>query len=423
MDELKDLQQFHEAIGQCVRCGACQAHCPVYDQTRHEGGVARGKLAIAKALLDGHLAIDDPRLGEDISLCLMCGSCVVKCPNSVPTEKIVGAIRKARHRSKGTTLMGKAVSAVTGSPPLLKNLTRAATALSPALFKKVPGSSGLHLRFPFTGEQKRTFPAIAPRSLFERIPEYTQGNSDKPVIGLFAGCAITYLYPEIGMAMHRLLRLLGFSIFFPHNQGCCGIPARSVGDGDLIQRLTQNNIQAFATRDVTHIVTACATCNSGLSAGLEESSSPDHIKITDIHRFLYDNGYMELLKSHSGKPLNIRVTYHDPCHLRLKGITAEPRALLQAIPGVEFLEMENAATCCGLGGTFSVKHYELSQAIGEKKVHGIANSKADYVATGCPGCMIQLQDSITRAKLNTKVVHVLDLLTQAVTDDQTPSQE
>lgn len=422
MDKLQELKQYQESIDQCVRCGACQAHCPVYDQTRHEGGVARGKLAIAKALLDGHVDIDDPRLAEDISLCLMCGSCVVKCPNKVPTEKIIGAMRRAIYQSEGTTLMGKVVSGVTGSPAVLKNLTRAASVFSPALFKKVPGSSGLHLRFPLAGKHKRTFPVIAPKSLFERIPECTQGKPGKPVIGLFAGCSITYLYPEIGMAMYRLLQALGFGIVFPHEQGCCGIPGRSVGDRDLIERLTERNIKAFTQHQVTQIVTACATCNSGLSEGLAETASQSDMHIVDIQAFLYANGLCSLLNKRISGPENIVITYHDPCHLRLKGITKEPRALLKAIPGAEFVEMENAATCCGLGGTFSVKHYELSQAIGRKKTQGIAKSAADYVATSCPGCMIQLQDSINQAQLSTKVVHVLELLEQAVTAIPVPEQ-
>ncbi len=106
----------------------------------------------------------------------------------------------------------------------------------------------------------------------------------------------------------------------------------------------------------------------------------------------------------------IRVTYHDPCHLRTQGITKEPRRILAALPQVEFVEMANAGTCCGLGGTYSVYHYETSKQIGAKKAAAIAASGAALVATDCPGCIMQLQDSINHAGGRQRAVHILELL-------------
>jgi glycolate oxidase iron-sulfur subunit len=137
-------------------------------------------------------------------------------------------------------------------------------------------------------------------------------------------------------------------------------------------------------------------------------------KVKDIFVFLVEHGFAEKLAELPKHENPIRVTYHDPCHLRNHGITKEPRAILQALPQVEYIEMENAGTCCGLGGTYSVYHYDTSKKIGAKKAGFIAESGAELVATDCPGCMMQLQDSINHAKEKQRAVHILDLVAEAL---------
>ncbi len=110
----------------------------------------------------------------------------------------------------------------------------------------------------------------------------------------------------------------------------------------------------------------------------------------------------------------MKVTYHDPCHLKSQGITEEPRQLLRSLPNVDFIEMENASACCGLGGTFSVYHYDVSKAIGARKIPGLKESGATLLASGCPGCIIQLQDSINHAAMDVRAVHILELLVAAL---------
>ncbi len=420
MTDYNELTPYKDAINQCVRCGACQAHCPVYDQARQEGAVARGKLALAKALLEESVTIDS-RLEEDVSLCLMCGSCVVKCPNKVPTDKIVGAMRREISNRKGLSLTGKTVAALTGHPPLLKALVKTADVLSPVLFKKVPQTSGLRLRFPVSGHAQRTLPAVASKNLFTELPEFIQGRPDKPVVGLFAGCAITYIYPKIGVAMASLLNHLGYSVFTPRTQGCCGIPARSTGDTKLIEQLNRTNLEAFKAHEVAYIVTGCASCHSGIGE-TDPNSTEEQAdfagKVREIHQFLYQEGLADILAALPTTKERTRITYHDPCHLKTKGIINEPRALLQSLPNTHYEEMENSDLCCGLGGSFSAHHYAYSKAIGQRKVAGIKASKAELLATACPGCMLQLQDSINHAMLNVQTIHILELISKALALDQ-----
>jgi len=416
MAELKTLEDYRNKIAQCVRCGACQAHCPVYLETGREGSVARGKIVLAAAVLDGEVELDE-RLREEISLCLLCGSCVVKCPNHTPTDAIVGALRRQITETHGLTPIGKGVAALTGSKSLIKTLLKGADLLSPLLFKKIPETSGLRLRFSPELLRERSLPPIPERNLFARVPELLEGDADKPTVGVFAGCALTYLYPQVGELLARLPHSLGYSVFTPRDQGCCGMPALSSGNGPLIDKLTGANLKAFAGRKIAAILTGCASCH-GMLAGhsAEKAGNPFGAELVDIHVFLAQHGLVERLAALPKWQQRVRVTYHDPCHLRSAGVVRQPRDLLRTLPQVEFVEMEDAGLCCGLGGTFTAAHPGLSRSIGDRKLQGLQASGATLIASGCPGCILQLQDIVDRAGLPVRAVHTLELIQQALSE-------
>jgi glycolate oxidase iron-sulfur subunit len=416
MSKNKNLKDFEQVIRQCVKCGVCQAHCPTYQVSKREGAVARGKITLAAAILDCETGLEE-RLQQDISMCLMCGSCVNKCPNKVPTNEIVGAIRREITAEQGLSPIAKGVSTLLGSKVLLKTLSKSGAMLSPLLLKKVPETSGLRLRFPTSVMKDRTVPKIAFRNLFDRVPEFLEGLPGKPVVGFFAGCSITYAYPEIGEIMVSILQRMGYSVYVPRSQQCCGIPALSSGNGRLVEELAENNVSAFKKREVQHIITACASCNGGIGEYYKtmKADYDDFTgKVIDFSVFLKQAGLFAELAGMEKWPERTRVTYHDPCHLKMQGITREPRELLRSLPNIDFVEMENAADCCGLGGTFSVYHYDSSKAIGAKKVPGLRESGAELVATACPGCIMQLQDIINHAGLKVRAVHLLDLIAEAL---------
>ncbi len=320
----------------------------------------------------------------------------------MPTHEIVGAIRRQITDNQGLSLIGKGVSTLLGSPLMMKTFSKSGAMLSPLVLKKVPETSGLRLRFPTPLMKDRTVPKIAFRNLFDRVPEFTEGQPDKPVVGFFAGCSITYAYPEIGEIMVSILHRMGYSVYVPRAQQCCGIPALSSGNGKLVEELAETNIRAFGKREVQHIITACASCNGGIGEHYQtmKADYDDFTgKVIDFSVFLKKERLFDDLAAMEKWPKRVKVTYHDPCHLKTQGITREPRELLRALPNVDFVEMEGAATCCGLGGTFSVYHYEASKAIGARKVQGLKESGAELIATACPGCIMQLQDSINHAGL------------------------
>jgi len=416
MSKNKCLRDFDKVIRECVKCGVCQAHCPTYNVTKKEGAVARGKIALAAAILDGEEGLEE-RLQQDISMCLMCGSCVHKCPNKVPTHEIVGAIRRKITDNQGLSFVGKGVSTLLGSKTLMTTLSKSGAVLSPLLLKKVPETSGLRLRFPSPIMKDRTVPRIAFHNLFDRVPEFTQGRPDKPVVGFFAGCSMTYAYPEIGEMMVSILLRMGYSVYVPRAQQCCGIPALSSGNGKLVGKLAETNVSAFTNRDVQYIITACASCNGGIGEyyhTMKADYDDFTDKVIDFSVFLKQEGLFAELAGMEKWPERTKVTYHDPCHLKTQGITKEPRELLRSLPNVDFVEMENASTCCGLGGTFSVYHYEESKAIGTRKIPGLRESGAELIATACPGCIMQLQDIINHARLKVRAVHILELMADAL---------
>lgn len=420
----KELSDFAREIGECVKCGACQAHCPTYRESRREGSVARGKIALAGAVLKGSMELDEG-VRRDIEMCLMCGSCVHKCPNKVPTHEIVGALRRQMSRRQGLSPLGKKVGTVLGSRMLMKTLAKGSALFTPLLLKKIPEASGLRLRFPLAAMRDRTLPHIPFRNLFDRCPEFTPGQPGKPVIGFFAGCSLTYIYPEVGAALIRLLNRLGYGIHLPRGQQCCGIPALSSGAGELVEELAAGNARAFGKYGESQIVTACASCLGGIGH-YYRTMKADYRQLTDkvvdFTVFLCQEGLVEKLAALPRWEKRTTVTYHDPCHLKSQGITAEPRALLRALPNVDFVEMEGADLCCGLGGTFSVSHYRESQAIGARKIPGLLASGASKVATVCPGCIMQLQDSSNRAAAGVRAVHLIDLIEQALGQEASSSR-
>ncbi len=417
MAKLKDLEDYRDEIEQCVKCGACRAHCPVFGAERREGRVARGKVALSQAVLEGEIDFE-AKVMEDLSQCLLCGSCCAGCPNKVPTDEIVAAARRRIAKEKGLSTFGKGVAAILGRPRLMNSLAKTGGKLSALIFKKLPDNSGLRLRFPLPYlEAGRTLPYFTDQPFRERCPERIEGEPGKPTVAFFTGCGINYMYPAVGEAFLKALKFLGVTVIIPKDQACCGLPAVSAGATATVEALAEQNLTALTREPVDYILTACASCNAGLVkvyGDMKGDCAELGIKTRDIFVFLLEQGLAENLAELPSVTNPVRVTYHDPCHLRTQGITKEPRDILKSLPQVEYVEMENAGTCCGLGGTYSVYHYDNSKKIGAKKAGHISASGAELVATDCPGCIMQLQDSINHAGGKQRAVHILELLSEAL---------
>jgi glycolate oxidase iron-sulfur subunit len=412
------LDRVANELKKCVKCGACRANCPAFTAFEREPAVARGKIALAQHIMKGDIALDDGTYAA-MSKCLLCGSCVEKCPNQVPTDEIVIAARESLAKKRGLTTFHKAVGQVIKTRKLMKLGAFAASILGPVFFRKVPATSGLRLRFPmpFIGNT-RHIPQIDKKPFLNRYPEVIEGEPGKPRIVFFVGCMTNFVYTGIGEATLELFRHLGCTVIIPKDQQCCGLPGMSGGDLDTVRELAEQNLAALEAHQADYVMTACATCGGALhklyplvigkrNPELKERLKALADKTVDASVLLQKLGLDPQLTG-NGEALNI--TYHDPCHLRTAGITKEPRALLKGTPGLTLTEMQGADRCCGLGGTFNVYHYDSSLKINSGKTAAIQATGADAVVTGCPGCIMQLSDGLKQAGDKTRVVHTVELL-------------
>jgi len=421
-NQVDPLKRVENEMKKCVKCGACRANCPAFSTFQREPATARGKVALAQHIMKGDITLDDGTYAA-MSKCLLCGSCVDKCPNQVPTDEIVIAAREALAQRRGLTTFHKAVGQVIKTRKLMNLGALAASVLGPIFFRKVPATSGLRLRFPmpFLGGS-RHIPEIAKKPFMKRHPEVIVGEPGKPRIVFFVGCMTNFVYTEIGEATLALFRHLGCTVIIPKGQQCCGLPGMSGGDLDTVRELAEQNLQALEGHDADYIMTACATCGGALhklyplvigkrNPELKQRLQALADKTVDAAVLLQKLG---LKPEESGAAEELRITYHDPCHHRTAGIGKEPRALLKGTPGLDLVEMEGADRCCGLGGTFNVYHYEKSLDINAGKSAAIIETGADAVVTGCPGCIMQLSDGLKQAGDKTRVLHTVELLARKI---------
>lgn len=401
---------------QCMKCGFCMSTCPVYQVDHVESHVARGRNLLIR--LAEEASIPDPQgYAACLDACLLCGRCQAVCPAGVPSPDL-----NVRAREKWLSVQGVSFwqqllyRGILKHRPLMARLIRLA-----ALIPGLNHSQGRPLRHMadatalFTGGLH--VPRIASTFLSNRLARPIAPPGGRPAKGrvaFFPGCGFEFFFSQVGVDSARLLALAGFEVVCPDNLTCCGMAVFSAGDGQTARSMARRNIDALASVD--HIVTGCATCGTTLKqygrwfendARMRGKAREVSAKVSDFSQFLVTERFQ--VTRQTGAP--IKITYHDPCHLKWhQGVSEFPRRLLQRLDGVEFVEMENADGCCGLGGTFGIKHRETSQSIQEKKMQSIQKTGAGIVATACPGCMIQLMDGIRRHDMPVEVVHVAQLL-------------
>jgi len=271
----------------------------------------------------------------------------------------------------------------------------------------------------------RSLPAIADVPFRDSVKQIKQPRPFEKA-SFYAGCLIDFSYPRIGEAVVRILNKAGIEVSFPDEQTCCGAPARYSGAFDVAANNAIDNIKAFRNIDVKYVVSACPTCtvafkhefyNTLESDGKTEWLSDARelaAKSIDFSTFvtkLIKEGRLSLRETESlGK-----ITYHDSCHLkRTLNVFQEPRALLTK-SGFELAEMLESDTCCGMGGTYTLKQPEISSVILKRKLENIKNTTAAAVAIDCPGCIMQIKGGLDKEGSPIKVKHTAELLAERLT--------
>jgi len=220
--------------------------------------------------------------------------------------------------------------------------------------------------------------------------------------------------PGINWATIRVLARNGVEVIIPAEQVCCGAVFQHTGDVEEARRLARINLQAFSC-DVDAVLTNAAGCGSGMKEypflfkGMaeEEVSNQFALKVQDVSEFLIKLG----MKKTQGFPLNLKVVYHDACHLaHAQGVIQAPRELLTSIPNLSLLESWERDICCGSAGTYNIDQPDIAQALGARKIDNFIKTGAEMVVTGNVGCMVQIESNLKANQTPLLVYHTFELL-------------
>ncbi len=374
----------------CIECLSCISACPAIKETSEFAGPYFMRY-LGKFALDPRDCADRARTGFDEGLycCTSCAKCVEVCPKEINT--IGGAIEKLRE-----------ISCQEGIGPLpphkaLKELIEKTGRSVEPLGKGEMGDGFIR----YISEH----PAVTDELAENKNENKKDDENKKPRYAFFTGCLIDYRLPEVGMALIEVLEKQGIDIIVPTDQVCCGSPLIRTGQTDMVEDLIKKNAEVF--KDYDAVITVCAGCGATLKNDYPKYGV--NLNVIEISQFLADK-----LNTKDMKPLNMRVTYHDPCHLvRGQGIREEPREILNKIKGLEFIEMEEPDTCCGSGGGVRSGKLDLALKIGKRKADMIKKLDVDAVVTICPFCEFHIRDSLQKEGVDVEVINILKLLQMA----------
>jgi glycolate oxidase iron-sulfur subunit len=419
MSHDQSIEMLKTEIAKCMMCGNCQAVCPIYKEEMAEWSVARGKIRLARDLLEGKLDYSD-RIEDIFSLCLTCQACAENCPCGVRPDKIILAVRALLVGEKGIPAIKKTIFSVLEHPGPFKWGMRLGSKLQGVGLKKVEDTDFVSPRLPIGLDMRRVMRPLAARPLLARVDEIRRVANPKARVIFFSGCMLNYIYPEAGLAVIKVLNANDIEVITPKDQHCCGIPVIMSGDLETARRIARYNIDVFSRYDGAAFITHCGT---GIDAWVHHypellAQDPAYAdrakalsaKACDLSQYLAD-------RINFRKPaaaLDCKVTYHDPCHMvRGVGLRTQPRELIRQIPGVQLAEMKKPDRCCGSAGSFSLTHYGLSSKIRDKKIDDILSVAPDRVITSCGACRMQLEEGLYQAGSTLPVQYVAELLAMA----------
>jgi glycolate oxidase iron-sulfur subunit len=410
-----------EIIEKCVHCGFCLPVCPTYVLWGQEMDSPRGRIYLMKMASEGAAEMNSTWVSHFDS-CLGCMACMTACPSGVDYGKLIEATRAQIERK-------------TERPPAEKRHRR-------FMFGNFTQSDRLRrMRLPLLVYQKTGLQAVArglgllkllPKKLQtmeallpklgrrEAVAEVTPAAGTKRCrVGLLLGCVQREFFSQVNAATARVLAAEGCEVVAPPEQPCCGALLVHAGEEAAAVELAKKTIDAFERAKVETVVTNAAGCGSNVKEyghllrddpKYAERAKVFAAKCKDISEVLAG-----LEPRAKRQQLKLRVAFHDSCHLQhAQGVRLQPRALLSSIPGLELAEIPEAAICCGSAGIFNLVQPEAANELGDRKAQLIEPLNADVVATGNPGCILQMQSALARDGQKTRVVHTIQILDASI---------
>ena len=391
----------------CVHCGLCLSACPTYLETGNENDSPRGRIYLMRAMQDARLPISDATV-KHIDLCLGCRACETACPSGVEYGNLLEHTRDhlehTHQRSWLQTVLRRvAIEQVFPFPWRLRiALLFGRMMKHPLLYWAVPKFAADSL-------------ALVPDACIdERMAEttLTKGTS-RGRVGFVEGCVMQVMFADTNRSTIELLTSAGWNVENPQGQGCCGALYAHGGQLEKARDCARRNIKVFEEKDLDAIIINAAGCGSTLKEyGKLLENDPEwsrralefSSKVKDITEWLGEKSFKE-------KANGIKVTYHDACHLaHPQGITQQPRDLLKAVVGDQYVELPEADICCGSAGSYNLTEPDMAERLQKRKIDNILSTGADLVVTSNPGCMLQIQSGLQKAGANMRVQHIADFL-------------
>ncbi|HIJ82003.1 MAG TPA: (Fe-S)-binding protein [Desulfuromonadales bacterium] len=398
----------------CMRCGMCLPACPTYKETFLETASPRGRVALIRKLQEGQLDQSE-RLLEFLSLCLDCQACASACPCGVNAGELVAEFTCEKKSEHGLGFMEDLIlRKLVPHPDRLESSMAPMRLYQNTGLQKLVRTLGVLKMFPAPLERMEgLLPELPSRPLRQEIQEVTPAvGAERGTVGFFLGCVMSLIFSDASRATIKLLSSLGYKVITPKTQVCCGAPNMLGGDLEGLKEAARTNVDIFSGYEVDFIVTDCGGCGAELKKYghlIEgDATSVFSAKVRDISQVLalHTDELREMLK-----PLNRKVTYHDPCHIaHCQGIRKEPRELLKLVPGLEYQELETADACCGSAGTYNITKPEMSDRILQRKLDTVRTSGADLLVTSNPGCLLQLKKGLAEQLPDVKLMHLTEVL-------------
>jgi glycolate oxidase iron-sulfur subunit len=396
----------------CVHCGFCLQACPTYLASGDENDSPRGRLVIMRNLLEGTLELTDPDAGTHIDRCLGCRACETACPSGVPYGQLLEATRATLVKERPIPWVARLILRVFATPPLLSAALFFSRLLRdtgiPAFFSRLPGRPG------FAAAMLASTERPIPR------PSYVAEPATDPHgrVASLTGCVMDGLFAPTNEATVRTLTVNGYTVVNAPGQRCCGALHAHAGDLHTARVLARANVAAFERANVDFI----AVNSAGCGAMIKEYGHLLHDDPAWAARALAVSNrardVSELLAAAGpvpGAPLGpdvpVPVTCDLPCHLQhAQRVTGPPLAVLAAIPGLDYVPLTDSDQCCGSAGIYNLIEPELSDEVLRPKLARIAETGARLVATGNPGCLMQIGAGLRRSGSGARAVHPVDLL-------------
>ena len=398
-------------INACVHCGFCLQACPTYIALGDENDSPRGRIYLMRALMEGELTLDDPSVHTHIDRCLGCRACETACPSGVPYGSLLEATRATLREVERPPLRARFILALFARRGLMRFAVGAARLLRatglPKLLSRLPGDLGFAFAMLAASESPlaRTDP---------RANDHPRGDGSRGTVALLRGCVMEGLFTRANRATERTLAANDYTPVSARDQHCCGALHAHAGDLDTARVLARRNIAAFEKSGAEYVVTNAAGCGALLKEyghlladdGAWAARAADlSLRVRDVSELLAAAG------PRIGAPLAYRVTYDAPCHLQhAQRVAVAPLAVLDAIPGLERVSLVDSDQCCGSAGIYNLLEPALSAAVLAPKLAHIELTGAALVATGNPGCLMQIGAGLRRAGQSARTIHPVELL-------------